>query len=154
MRVFFSAILCFFSVFAQADEKGEVFNFIESFYMEFNRTSDPKSIAAFFADSPVFFLGEQPAVSKSQDFAPRMVELLRDSMAIKEFPYTGVEIEFAKVSKDGSATAAVIFKRSKSNHKYQKAACNIFSLAKLGGKWKILGWSTHSTVQEDRCTWA
>lgn len=154
MKSIFIALLMSFSALVSANPEVEVARFIDRFYQEFNSSSDPESLRTLFAKSPVFYIGEQPALSASKDFAPKMVELLRESMGINEYPYTGLATELAYVSNDGSATAAVVFKRSKSKKEYQNALCSILSLAKLESGWKIMGWSMVSTAHESRCDWA
>ena len=154
MKIIWIAFFIFFPVLASANSETEVEKFMERFYRQFNGSSDPGGLKGFFAKSPVFQLGEQPAISSDENFAPRMIEILRESMGVSDFPYTGFSTDISNISDDGSATLAVVFKRAKSKNKYQKALCSIFSLAKLKEGWKIVGWSMYGTTHESRCTWA
>jgi len=154
MKIIWIAVFILFPVLASANSEAEVEKFTERFYHQFNSSSEPGNLKKFFAKSPVFQLGEQPAISGDENFAPRMIEILRESMGVADFPYTGLNTDISNVSDDGSATLAVVFKRDKSKNKYQKALCSIFSLAKLKDGWKIIGWSMYGTTHESRCTWA
>mgnify|MGYP000047140717 CR=1 FL=1 len=154
MRVIFFAVFILVPVVAGANSETEVAKFTERFYQQFNSSSDPGDLRKFFAKSPVFQLGEQPAISSDANFSPRMIEILRESMGVADYPYTGLVIDISNISDDGSATLAVVFKRAKSKNEYQKALCSIFSLAKLKEGWKIIGWSMYGTTHESRCTWA
>ncbi|WP_444918995.1 hypothetical protein [Microbulbifer sp. JMSA003] len=136
-----------------ANSRSEVSDLIKNFYRTFNSSSPPSSLKKYFAQSPLFFIGEQPGLSNHPDLIPVMITQLRKTMDLGVYPFSGLYIEKIYVSEDGSATSLVVFQRSKSKERHRKAACNILSLAKLEGGWRIMGWTLIPSSSERICTW-
>ncbi|MCO1337011.1 hypothetical protein MO867_22055 [Microbulbifer sp. OS29] len=143
-----------FSSEVYASSRSEVSDFIKSFYTTLNSSSPPSSLKNYFAQSPLFFIGEQPGLSNHSDIIPVMISQLRKTMDLEAYPFSGLYIEKIYVSEDGSATSLVVFQRSKSKERNRKSACNILSIAKLQGGWRVMGWALISTPDERICTWA
>ncbi|WNZ57114.1 hypothetical protein QT397_07130 [Microbulbifer sp. MKSA007] len=157
MKIAMALLVVVFIVFSSemyASSRSEVSDLIKNFYSTFNSSSPPSSLKKYFAQSPLFFIGEQPGLSNHPDLIPVIIGQLRKTMDLETYPFSGLYIEKIYVSEDGSATSLVVFQRSKSKERSRKAACNILSIAKLEGGWRIMGWTLISTSDERVCTWA
>ncbi|AOS97289.1 hypothetical protein AUP74_01858 [Microbulbifer aggregans] len=143
-----------FAPVALSSDEEDPSQFIAAFAADFKGHKEAAAFDQYFVGAPVFFLGEQPGISSAPDFAPGMVELLRETLHLDQYPFGKVKVESQNIADDGTATLLVVFERERSREPYAKAICNIFALTKTQGGWKISFWHLVTTYHPTRCTWA
>ncbi|WP_237067389.1 hypothetical protein [Microbulbifer guangxiensis] len=143
-----------FAPMALSSDKEGLSQFIVAFAIDLKGDKEAVAFDQYFVGAPVFFLGEQPGISPAPDFAPKMVELLRETLRLDQYPFGKVRVESQNIAADGTATLMVVFERERSHEPHVKAICNIFAAIKTDGDWKISFWHLVTTNHPTRCTWA
>lgn len=135
-------------------ERAEFEEFMRRFMADFSGPgSQPDKVArGYFASAPVFFVGEMPGLSESPEIAAAMLKLFREQFHVLSHPFSAYEIETLAIGHDGSAAMLVAFRRDPGTGPAMGNFCNIFSLARLGGRWKIIGWSLFGLGSAPDCS--
>ncbi|SDZ80882.1 hypothetical protein [Microbulbifer marinus] len=134
-----------------ADEEQELAVFTQNFFEDFSDQSKSASDVAeiHFAATPVFYIGEMPGFSTSPELAAKMVQGYRETFHVDSHPFTTFDIENQAIGADGSAAVLVAFRRKSAADPRLKDFCNILSLAKLNGDWKIMTWFIYGLSARD-----
>ncbi|SHE57454.1 hypothetical protein SAMN04487965_0195 [Microbulbifer donghaiensis] len=148
--VFLSAFVLLSSA-ACADESRELWNFTQRFLKDFpDHSKSAADVAgAHFAATPVFYIGQMPGFDTSPELGAKMVEIYREQFCVDSHPFTAFDIENQAVGADGSAAVLVAFRRPSAPDPRLKDFCNILSLAKLNGDWKIMTWFIYGLSARD-----
>lgn len=135
-------------------DRPELADFARGFMEDFSDPGkQPDEVAReYFASAPIFFVGEMPGLSESPDIAPLMLRLFREQFHVLSQPFSSYEIETLAIGDDGSAAMLVAFRRDPGTKPGTGNFCNIFSLARLGGRWKIIGWSLFAMGNAQDCS--
>ncbi|WP_237061481.1 hypothetical protein [Microbulbifer zhoushanensis] len=142
------------AVSAEPEEKQAVETFISEFMEDFSDSSlAPARVAdEYFAGAPVFYVGEMPGLSDSPEISAVMLNVFREKFHVTSHPFTRHVIETLSVGDDGTAAILVAFRRPHETKPRVDDFCNIFSLAKLGGAWRITTWSLFALSGAPECS--
>lgn len=131
-----------------ANEEEEIRSFTAEFFDAYSDSSKTATEIAgkHFAKTPIFVIGEAPALSRDPQVAEKMIKGFRDAFDVLSHPFASLEIETLVIGKDGSAGVVAAFRRRSPK---DNDFCNIFSLAKLNGEWKIMTWYQYGLGAQD-----